>query len=360
MQTTNNQTIVSIQLMRAVAALSVVYVHCAANVCGLPQAGAFGVDIFFVISGFVIAYVVSHGGDNKEFLVKRFIRIEPTYLLTTVTVILATIYFPAAIKTTKISFLGFIKSLLFIPDSENMGRPILPQGWSLNYEMFFYVVMYLCVLFVKNKRYLTLACASTLVAFSIARSFCNTKSFILNYYDASLLFEFIYGIALYHVYAALLKKHKLGITVNCSVKTIILTTLALLSYGFLFYCEVGRRLWSLSRGISIGIPALVLVSAVLFLEEEIYRNHNRILQLFVECGEASYVIYLIHYHIVAFLTRTVFDRVLGTDCEIIYESVKVIIIFSLTITAGILIHRFIDMPIQRYLKKALIKKAGCK
>ena len=144
---TRNQkrNIVSIQLLRAIAALSVVYTHStAAGDYNFPPAGAFGFDIFFIISGFIIAYMVS--GNTENFLVKRIIRIAPLYVLATIVMTMTVAFFPNLIGSTTISFSGFIKSVLFIPGPENRGYPILGQGWTLNFEMFFYFVMFLCIL----------------------------------------------------------------------------------------------------------------------------------------------------------------------------------------------------------------------
>jgi len=357
MQTTNKQTIVSIQLLRAVAALSVVYVHCADDiVCrNFPTAGRFGVDIFFIISGFVIAYVVSTGKDGAgKFFIKRVIRIEPMYLLVTTIMALTAVIFPGMIKNNEISVSGFIKSILFIPGPENNGLPALDQGWSLNYEILFYVVVFLCVLFVRNKRYLTPTYVLILVFIMAGLQFLNTESFILNYYGPSLFLEFIYGIILYRLYT-LFETNNCGIIVNRRVKITALTISAIFFYGLMVYCDIGNRYLFMSRGISFGIPALALVGSVLFLEKEIKCN-NRAVRFAVELGEASYVMYLIHCLVIVFLAKVVFRETAETKCLLIYEIVKIAITFIVTITFSILVHRFVDMPIQRYLKSVIIKK----
>jgi exopolysaccharide production protein ExoZ len=357
MQTTNKQTIVSIQLLRAIAALSVVYVHCADGiVCdSFKTTGRFGVDIFFVISGFVIAYVVSRSeGGAGNFLIKRVIRIEPMYLLATIAMVFTAVIFPGMIKNNEVSVSGFIKSVLFIPGPENGGSPVLDQGWTLNYEMLFYVVMFLCVLFVKNKKYLTTACVLILVFIMAILQFGNTDSFILKYYGPSMFLEFIYGIILYHLYT-LFEKINSRLPINRWIKMIILISSAILWYGFMIYCDLGNHYLLVSRGIIFGIPAAAVVGSVLFLEKEIDRD-NRAVRFGVDVGEASYVMYLIHCLVIVFFAKAVFKEAAGTNCAFIYEIVKIIITVIATITFSMLIHRFIDTPVQRYLKRALIKK----
>jgi peptidoglycan/LPS O-acetylase OafA/YrhL len=109
------RNIVSIQLLRAIAALSVVYVHCTtAGDYNFPSTGAFGVDIFFIISGFIIAYAVS---ENTElFLVKRIVRIAPLYILATIVMTMTVAFLPNLIRSTTISFSGFIKSVFLCRD----------------------------------------------------------------------------------------------------------------------------------------------------------------------------------------------------------------------------------------------------
>jgi peptidoglycan/LPS O-acetylase OafA/YrhL len=357
MKTTNMQTIVSIQLLRAVAALSVVYVHCADYiVCrSFQTTGRFGVDIFFVISGVVIAYVVSKGKDGAgNFLIKRFIRIEPMYILVTIIMTFTAVIFPGMIKNNEVSVLGFIKSILFIPGPENGGSPVLDQGWSLNYEMLFYIAVFLCVLFVKKKRYLTTACVLILVFIIAVLQFGNTDSFILNYYGPSMFLEFIYGIILYHLYT-LFEKINRRVIINRQVKIIALISSAIFWYGFMIYCDMGDHYLSISRGIIFGIPAAGVVGSVLFLEKEI-KYDNRAVRFWVELGEASYVMYLIHCLIIVFLAKAVFKEASGANCVFVYEIVKIIITVIVTIAFSVLVHRFIDMPIQRYLKRVIIKK----
>jgi peptidoglycan/LPS O-acetylase OafA/YrhL len=122
---------------------------------------------------------------------------------------LTVIFFPNFIRSTTISLSGFIKSILFIPGPENRGQPILGQGWTLNYEMFFYIIMFLCILFTKNKKYLTITCISVLFLLTIALRLINSTNFTINYYKNDLFLEFIYGMILYHVYI-FMNKHITG------------------------------------------------------------------------------------------------------------------------------------------------------
>lgn len=258
--------IISIQLLRAIAALSVVYVHCTTKGdYNFFSTGAFGVDIFFIISGFIIAYMVSK--TTEKFLIKRIIRIVPLYFLATVAMILTVMFFPSFIRSTTISISGFIKSIFFIPGPENRGQPILAQGWTLNYEMFFYIIMFLCIIFIKNKKYFTIACISVLALMTIVLYLINSANFIINYYKNGLFLEFIYGIILYHVYIFINKHARRDTFVYKTIKIIILLCLAIGSYGFLIFTDFYKFYFSNNRNFYYGIPALLLVMAILFMEK---------------------------------------------------------------------------------------------
>src|SRR5689334_11959143 len=101
----------SIQLLRAVAAFGVVYCHYALYAFPKFATGAFGVDIFFVISGFIIAFVVSKSTEN--FFIKRIIRVVPLYLVATFITVAAALIFPQWFYNTVISVDAIIKSILF-------------------------------------------------------------------------------------------------------------------------------------------------------------------------------------------------------------------------------------------------------
>ena len=96
-----------IELLRFLAASCVVCVH-------LPpiKAGAFGVDLFFIISGFVMMYSTSISA--KNFFLKRLYRIVPLYWVCTLGVFIIAVSHPELLNNTKASFLELTQSLFFI------------------------------------------------------------------------------------------------------------------------------------------------------------------------------------------------------------------------------------------------------
>ena len=118
---------------------------------------AAGVDIFFVISGFIML-VTSRQTSPAEFMVRRLIRIVPLYWALTLLVSALLILKPELFRTTVVTAPFLIKSLLFIPYA-NPGHggevmPILTPGWSLNFEMFFYLIFCFVLIFPLGRRIL--------------------------------------------------------------------------------------------------------------------------------------------------------------------------------------------------------------
>jgi peptidoglycan/LPS O-acetylase OafA/YrhL len=346
----NRGTIKSIQILRAIAALSVVYVHCTtAGDYKFPSVGSFGVDIFFIISGFIIAYMVSI--NTEDFFIKRIIRVWPLYILATVAMTLTVVLFPDLVRSTTVSLSGFVKSVLFIPGPENRGFPILGQGWTLNFEMFFYVSMALCVAFVKNKKYIAIICAGILSVFILVLHIINSSNYILNKYKNGLFPEFIFGILLFYIYCFYRNRtHR----AKSNARVIVLTTVSIISYTYMVFSENTDFHIMGNRNVNWGIPALTLVTAIVLLEDDI--KENRLVTFLIRLGEASYAMYLFHYHIVTFFSRLVFPKIFGKSSgNSMVELIKIILGIGFTIILSIPIYELIDKRIQKYVRMMLKK-----
>jgi exopolysaccharide production protein ExoZ len=140
----------AIQYLRAVAALLVVFHHALNQfpeiATRIPiDTGASGVDVFFVISGFVMTYTTRTNEYRPAgFLLRRAVRIIPLYWSMTLFVAALLLVAPTFVRHSKFSFEDLFLSLLFIPHA-NAGEPdslspMVKLGWTLNYEAFFYVV----------------------------------------------------------------------------------------------------------------------------------------------------------------------------------------------------------------------------
>lgn len=144
--------IYNLQLLRAFAALNVVYFH----IIGTSEAygfkvqwsyflngwGANGVDIFFVISGFIMVYVQNlKSRSGVEFIVDRVVRIAPIYWLLTIAIVIGSFIIPGAFNDAPTDPGWIFSSLFFVSQPLMEVLPVLYVGWTLEYEMLFYAVL---------------------------------------------------------------------------------------------------------------------------------------------------------------------------------------------------------------------------
>jgi exopolysaccharide production protein ExoZ len=188
----------AIQYLRAVAALMVV-VHHARNAdpggwlfnpLEDYQLLARGVDVFFVISGFIMYFAARHERP-REFLLKRVIRVVPLYWLATAMLIAVAAWFGDPLLR-ELDAARVLQSLAFVPHYDPSGQPfpVLVPGWTLNYEMFFYLVFFVGLLGGRllgtlNVAILGLVAAGLLVDFDGA---------VMRTYTHGRMLEFLAGV----------------------------------------------------------------------------------------------------------------------------------------------------------------------
>lgn len=195
-----------IQYLRGLAAMMVVWHHSISQVAGserylsrIPEFGPYGVDLFFMISGFIMLVTTWEKPISPlEFMRHRIQRVVPLYWAATLLIILAAIFAPSAFKALKYDATSILKSLFFVP-YESLARPgeifpLLVPGWSLNYEMFFYVIFALLLLVGRNRR-VPLMVGSLLVLVAAGRIWHPSTAPLQVYTDPRLL-EFAAGMIL--------------------------------------------------------------------------------------------------------------------------------------------------------------------
>lgn len=308
-----------LELLRFLAALAVVFYH-------IPSIGVghFGVDIFFVISGFVM--MLSTSNASSQFLLKRVIRIVPLYWLATLGVFTIALVAPNVLRSTDASLIDLTKSLMFIPfDKNGVGhQPVLAVGWTLNYEMYFYALFALSCLISPRFRGLTAVSFVVLNIFLLG-SFDN---FISKIYSDLIVLEFGLGIALYLI----LNKNKFQ----------AFGVIGLIGIGALFNFEDGHRLFL------FGLPSVFLV-LVAVLCSDILPNSSIVHLL----GGSSYSLYLCHSYVIR-----VFDRLVDWfSSENTLLAVSAILISSIgSIIVAVLLFKYFENPILNYLRRTFINK----
>ncbi|MGB8184237.1 MAG: acyltransferase, partial [Pseudolabrys sp.] len=197
----------SLQVLRAVAAVAVVFSHFQFDMAryvtqstGLPNLmiGNAGVDLFFVISGFVIVYASEHlfaqPAGQWTFLQHRLIRIVPLYWI--VTIVYIAIAFAAPVFEKAYSVVTILGSFFFIPVPRLDGivEPIVGQGWTLNYEMLFYVVFAVAV--AAPRRLAVAATAFFLIGLVFIGRFVDGLPTAVAFWADPIIIEFIFGMGI--------------------------------------------------------------------------------------------------------------------------------------------------------------------
>jgi peptidoglycan/LPS O-acetylase OafA/YrhL len=168
---------------------------------GIFQYGVLGVDLFFVISGVVISAVTigkfSNARNAGTFLYHRFARIYPTYWVYSAIVLAAFLYNPLWINAGSGHHVDILPSFLLIPTHVSM---LVMQGWTLSYEIYFYLIFFLLLLVVPERiapAFLAFWGASIIV---IALRFPVPAAPILNLITNPAILEFLAGCLIYHLY----------------------------------------------------------------------------------------------------------------------------------------------------------------
>ena len=270
-------TIYGIQYLRAVAALGVVIFHAAERTGHHFAIGAAGVDVFFVISGFIM-WVISERRPVSPlaFLRDRVQRIAPIYWLATAVMVIGGLagLFPNLVLSNG----HVLSSLLFIPTrSPSSGEiwPVLVQGWTLNYEMFFYAVFALTLLLPRSRRLLAIAgCFSALVAIGFA---VDSDNALFVTYTRPIILEFVAGMIVAEFW---LRGRVPG----------AMSGLVLVAGAFSGFAAVALLRLPFDEFI-LGPLAIMLVLGTLALEAQGWFRPHRLPMML---GDASYSIYLWH------------------------------------------------------------------
>ena len=348
--------VLSLQVLRGVAAVLVVVVHSEVSVTiqwpsqlakppvwlfsseNLIGLGAAGVDIFFLISGFIMVYVSppyrSNQKPSSDFLIRRLIRIYPMYALTTIgTILVGIVHFyrhpelgPHPFSTERI-----IASFSFVPTfSENgLVQPILTQGWTLFYEMFFYACFAVVLKF--SKRHLLVPLVAIFGAVLILARVSGMKNSALSgFLSDTIMIEFLFGCGI----GLLFQRN--AITSRYSLAVLVLGIA-------LFVASVPFGMPSDYRFLVWGLPASLLLVSILKIELAGFSWPRPLLLI----GDASYSIYLVHVFVISQFRGILTDK--APQLAGVSGDVVILTLVILAVAFGVLIYQGIEKPINSRL-----------
>lgn len=328
-------TIYSVQLLRFIAAVLVVISHIRGDY-RLTPFGDFGVDIFFVISGFIIYHVTRRSTDH--FFTRRLIRIVPLYWLGTLLLATVALFAPGMLRDVQLEGPRLIASLFFVPywTAEHSFHPILLLGWTLNYEILFYFVFFIAMRISHRHRFF--ACSGILVALALSHSVAIPGSAHF-FWSGPYIIEFIYGMAI----AVVLEQTRF---LGAARLPIMSAALAFIGYCVLLvftgYSEAGDL-----RFVFVGIPSAALVLAVLACEQSLRRLPPVQTRLISFLGDLSFATYIFHAYIMGAL-----KRLIGLDMDILLYS-AVVMCFTLAVAAAAFL--LVESPSRAWLTSRLVR-----
>jgi exopolysaccharide production protein ExoZ len=311
----------ALQYLRALAAYAVVYAHTTTQHEPysefLPYFGSFGVDIFFVISGFIMVWIARETDAPLPFFINRIRRVVPLYWFFTLLMAAILLVAPQVFKNSYFEFAPLLKSLFFLPywSSIHPGEvwPLVAPGWSLNYEMYFYLLFALSLIVKLKWRVPAISIAITLVFVLALR--VSGPSAAVSFLSESIVFEFILGMWL-----ALSFKRGMRLPSSGGVCLIVAGVCWLL---------LDPPMAHLFR---YGVPSLLIVAGCLYLKTP----ENR---FGVLLGDSSYALYLSHIFTLGLLAKLL-PPILGDSASAAW--VFVLICFVVCVIGGIVVHVVVD------------------
>jgi len=337
-------TLYPVQYLRAAAALVVMLFHVSVlsqETWGLDPrrvdyVGAAGVDLFFVISGFIMAMIVDRPGrfDGRDFWVRRVARVAPAYWIITCFVFVLAVAAPSLFNSTTADIAALVASLLFLAVDTGNGStvPLLVVGWTLNYEVLFYAIVAVTAGLFADRR--LLGASAVIIALVLAGIVFNPANPSLNFYTNTILLEFVFGILVFRTWS---RTGSAGLS---------FAPVAVFALGALLLVLQWERPLVDWRAFYWGVPA----AAVLYggLGTLTFRS-----AWLARLGDWSYALYLTHLFVITFYIK----HVIPSDAMIelpwpVHYLIMTVAVFA---TAGIY-NRFVERPLSRWVLDKLRRR----
>ncbi|MCF0070759.1 acyltransferase [Dyadobacter sp. CY261] len=350
----------SIQVLRGIAALYVTIYHLKdvireddpfrAEIDFLFASGPAGVSLFFVISGFIMVYITRNTKpslrNTARFIGKRLIRIWPAYTVIT----LLYCFLQSRLTLNATWFSDLFQSLLFIPlanePSPFFGYATLNVGWSLNYEVYFYLMIAFSMLFARLRWYVFfLTIAVTLIGipyyhgvFTLkADKVANLGTPYLNMLTNPIIWNFVFGVIAGLIYDYRPLKERLSNFL--SIPMIAPTILCLAVWQFIsgFLGGFGPLEWGMGS-------AAIFTVFIFYYQKRIQKFPPWLVKL----GDISFSIYLLHVPVVvglAFAFRKLGLPVFGEGVAMFLLSLV------LTFVASNLSYEYLEIKLSSYLRQ---------
>jgi exopolysaccharide production protein ExoZ len=332
--------LLTVQALRAVAAASVVVHHDLAVLirkAGYPPTfsvvGAAGVDLFFVISGFVMVYThfdtFNTPGAATSFARRRVIRVAPLYWIVTTATVILLIAVPTVFSSVKLDWANVVFSYFFLLSQMPSGdiNTVVIVGWTLCFEAYFYLVF---ALFLNLPRRYFLAASGLIFGVGLLiGAFYNVPPWA-TVAVRPLVFEFYFGAVLAFLFVG-------GFALPSGIAIVAI----MLGAAAMLFIDPANSDWL--RILAWGLPASFMVAGAVSLE----RVDIRVPKILVALGASSYSLYLTHpFAVSAAAEAWSFFHL--TDRVPAYLPGAILFCTALGVGHGV--YLFLEMPITDWLK----------
>ncbi|AZN32442.1 acyltransferase [Pseudoalteromonas agarivorans] len=316
----------SIQYLRGLAAVLVVYYHATIKSVqnNLPAAEVFnfgqaGVDLFFIISGFIICFSTDkHTFSAGRFLKSRVLRIIPLYWFFTLLALLVFLVVPNLVNSSGGETVIW-KSFFLVPTED---KYLVRNGWTLSYEFYFYFIFALFAVFFIKRSLVFLP----LLLLALIGCFNNA-----HFYFDSYLIEFAMGVISFIMY-----KNKVAVKYNLILLFFMFFSLLAMHLlevdSVVFYYAF--IMWFIFHG-SLVLEQLIKVSKL-----QSFKN------LLFKLGDSSYSLYLSH----AF-TLVVLNKIMLLIMPNVGKELYLFLLTFISIIVGHLVYVLIELKLNSYCKK---------
>lgn len=331
----------SVQLLRAVAAVLVVVCHAIhkqgqmAGTGATWEFGGSGVDLFFIISGFIMCYVTMNREIGaRDFIKARVLRIVPLYWTLSLVALAVYLVNPAVVNSSG-GTTTVINSFTLIPTGDKF---LIQTGWTLSYEFLFYLVFAASLSFPMRAR-LSFTCAVLL--FFVAGGMILTPSDpTLRFLTSPLLLEFVMGIAAY-------------LYIRDDSRPLLLS-LALVVGGLLALVFMPANDAANGRVITYGLPFMMIFAGTVSMEWLVRAACESIPgRIATAIGAASYSLYLAHPFALAAAALIV--KRYGIQH---HPFASIAILVSSALVAGYACFSIVEVNLNRWIKSTLRKRTA--
>ncbi|URQ59263.1 acyltransferase [Pantoea alhagi] len=330
--------IISVQILRALAALMVVMQHIAdkaeqyhSDALSDYHIGYFGVDLFFIISG----YIMCHATSQKRLSVRRFIanrikRIIPLYWIVTAAALMVYLVAPSMVNSSG-GETSIFSSWTLIPTGKKL---LVQNGWTLSYEFLFYLI-FAGFLVVGSLKKQIIFSSIVLMAMVLVGLYFQPQQPTLKFLTDKLFAEFILGMLAY----IFLQRVPLSSATSFLLLAAGMALLLLQNHYGIYASAAGRVL-------SGGVPMLLLFTGIVGLEPIISKIAFPGKKSAILLGNASYSLYLIHP-----FTLSPCALILHKFQLVQNQMLFVSLLLFVAVLAGIAAWLFIEQPVNAFFKQ---------